>query len=60
MENGMRGDLLDRPAEAIESAMTAHPLRIAIDGPPAGHSAIDAGSTRNPTALIGTRVTHDP
>src|SRR4029077_17650697 len=35
MDKGTRGDLLDRLAEAIESVITAHPLRVAVDGPPA-------------------------
>jgi len=35
MEHGTRDDLLDRLAEAIGSATTTHPLRVAIDGPPA-------------------------
>jgi uridine kinase len=35
MDKGTRGDLLDRLAGAIESAMTTHPLRVAVDGPPA-------------------------
>jgi uridine kinase len=32
---GTRGELLDRLAGAIESVTTAHPLRVAVDGPPA-------------------------
>jgi uridine kinase len=35
MNNGTRGELLGRLADAIESAATAHPLRVAVDGPPA-------------------------
>ena len=35
MDKGTRGELLDRLAEAIESATTSHPLRVAVDGPPA-------------------------
>jgi uridine kinase len=35
MENGTRGKLLDRLAEAIESVTASHPLRVAVDGPPA-------------------------
>lgn len=35
MDEGTRGDLLDRLAGAIESVTTAHPLRVAVDGPPA-------------------------
>jgi uridine kinase len=35
MDKGTRGELLDRLAEAIESVSTAHPLRVAVDGPPA-------------------------
>jgi uridine kinase len=35
MEHGTRDDLLGRLAEEIESAATTHPLRVAIDGPPA-------------------------
>jgi uridine kinase len=34
-DEGARSELLDRLAEAIESATTTHPLRVAIDGPPA-------------------------
>lgn len=35
MHQGTRGELIDRLAEAIRSVSTAHPLRVAIDGPPA-------------------------
>ena len=35
MENGTRGQILCRLAEAIESVTTAHPVRVAVDGPPA-------------------------
>jgi uridine kinase len=35
MDKGTRTDLLDRLAEAIESVTTPHPLRVAVDGPPA-------------------------
>ena len=35
MDKGTRGELLDRLAEAIESVATSHPLRVAVDGPPA-------------------------
>ncbi len=35
MDKGTRGDLLDRLAGAIESVTAAHPLRVAVDGPPA-------------------------
>src|SRR5579859_6808331 len=35
MDKGTRGELLDRLAGAIESAVTPHPLRVAVDGPPA-------------------------
>jgi uridine kinase len=35
LESGTRGALLDRLAEAIESVPVAHPVRVAIDGPPA-------------------------
>ena len=35
MDEGTRGDLLDRLAAAIESATTSHPLRVAVDGAPA-------------------------
>ncbi|WP_199546494.1 cytidylate kinase family protein [Streptomyces sp. N35] len=35
MEQGTRGELVNRLAEAIDSVGTAHPLRVAIDGPPA-------------------------
>ncbi|TKK85901.1 uridylate kinase [Herbidospora galbida] len=35
MNQGTRGELISRLAEAISSVTTAHPLRIAIDGPPA-------------------------
>jgi len=35
MEQGTRGELLDRLADAIESATLPHPLRVAVDGPPA-------------------------
>lgn len=32
---GSRSDLLEQLAEAIESARAGHPLRVAVDGPPA-------------------------
>ncbi|WBB62341.1 cytidylate kinase family protein [Streptomyces sp. WMMC500] len=35
MEQGTRGQLIGRLAEATRSLTTAHPLRVAIDGPPA-------------------------
>jgi uridine kinase len=35
MDHGTRGELLGRLARAIESVTTAHPLRVAVDGPPA-------------------------
>jgi uridine kinase len=35
MDKGTRGELLDRLAGAIESVITPHPLRVAVDGPPA-------------------------
>jgi uridine kinase len=35
MNEGTRADLLDRLAGAIESVTTSHPLRVAVDGPPA-------------------------
>jgi uridine kinase len=35
MNKGTRGELLDRLAGAIESVPAAHPLRVAVDGPPA-------------------------
>jgi dihydrofolate reductase len=34
-DQGTRGELLDRLAGAIESFTTPHPLRVAVDGPPA-------------------------
>jgi hypothetical protein len=40
MDKGTRGELLDRLAEAIESVSTAHPLRVAVDGPPDHHADI--------------------
>ena len=35
MGNGTRDQLLGRLFEAIESVTTAHPVRVAVDGPPA-------------------------
>src|SRR5690349_23139410 len=35
MEQGTRGELISRLSEAIWSVTTAHPLRVAVDGPPA-------------------------
>ena len=35
MDKGTRGELLDRLAGTIESATPPHPLRVAVDGPPA-------------------------
>ena len=37
MDNGTRDQLLGRLAEAIESVTTAHPVRVAVDGPPDAH-----------------------
>jgi uridine kinase len=36
MDNGTRGELLSRLAEAVGAVRTAHPTRVAVDGPPAG------------------------
>src|SRR5580700_5520634 len=35
MDKGTRGELLDRLAGVVESATSPHPLRVAVDGPPA-------------------------
>ncbi|MFB4270021.1 cytidylate kinase family protein [Nonomuraea sp. GTA35] len=35
MDRGTRGELISRLVEAIRSVTAAHPLRVAIDGPPA-------------------------
>ncbi|KAA9377584.1 uridylate kinase [Microbispora cellulosiformans] len=35
MEQGTRGELVSQLAEAVRSVTAAHPLRVAIDGPPA-------------------------
>lgn len=35
MDEGTRGELLGRLAGAVESVAAAHPLRVAVDGPPA-------------------------
>ncbi len=35
MDKGTRGELLDRLTGAIESVTASHPLRVAVDGPPA-------------------------
>ncbi|GGK93450.1 hypothetical protein Sme01_58840 [Sphaerisporangium melleum] len=35
MEEGTRGELVGRLAEAVRSVTVAHPVRVAIDGPPA-------------------------
>src|SRR3984885_12144139 len=35
MDEGTRGALLDRLAGGVESVSPAHPLRVAVDGPPA-------------------------
>src|SRR5579871_2127357 len=35
MDHGTRGELLGRLTAAIESVTAAHPLRVAVDGPPA-------------------------
>jgi uridine kinase len=35
METGSRGQFLDQVLAVIEAVMVAHPLRIAVDGPPA-------------------------
>lgn len=47
MDEGTRGDLLDRLAGTIESVTAAHPLRVAVDGPPA------AGKTTLADELAG-------
>ena len=35
IDQGTRGEFVSRLAEVVSSAPTAHPLRVAIDGPPA-------------------------
>jgi uridine kinase len=35
MDDGTRGEMLSRLAEAVGSVTTAHPTRVAVDGPPA-------------------------
>ncbi|NES30168.1 uridylate kinase [Micromonospora terminaliae] len=35
MDDGTRGEMLDRLAEAVGSVAVTHPARVAIDGPPA-------------------------
>ena len=35
MDNGTRDELLSRLAEAVGSVTIAHPMRVAVDGPPA-------------------------
>ncbi len=40
MNEGTRDELLDRLAEAVESVKPPHPLRVAVDGPPAGGKTI--------------------
>ncbi len=35
MEEGSRGELLDRVLSVIQSVAVTHPLRVAVDGPPA-------------------------
>ena len=40
MNNGTRRELLGRLAEAIESVTTAHPVRVAVDGPPAAGKTV--------------------
>src|SRR6478752_5561200 len=40
MDQGTRGELLDRLADAIESVTTAHPLRVAVEGPPAAGKTV--------------------
>jgi uridine kinase len=40
MDNGTRSELLRHLAEAVESVTTAHPTRIAVDGPPAAGKTI--------------------
>jgi uridine kinase len=53
MDKGTRGELLDRLAEAIESVSTAHPLRVAVDGPPAAGKTTLADEL---ALLLRTRV----
>jgi hypothetical protein len=46
-EHGTRDDLLGRLAEEIGSVTTTHPLRVAIDGPPAaGDARVDPAAAR--------------
>ncbi|MEO6702841.1 MAG: hypothetical protein ABI140_12475 [Jatrophihabitantaceae bacterium] len=40
MDGGTRGELLDQLAGAIEAASAPHPLRIAVDGPPAAGKSL--------------------
>ncbi len=40
MEQGTRDDLLGRLAEAVGSATVTHPLRVAVDGPPASGKTV--------------------
>jgi hypothetical protein len=47
MDKGTRDELLAGLAGAIESVTTSHPLRVAVDGPPA------AGKTTPADELLG-------
>src|SRR5580693_5597821 len=47
MDHGTRDELLSRLAEAVGSVTTAHPTRVAVDGPPA------AGKTTLADELAG-------
>jgi uridine kinase len=52
VERGTRAELLDRLAGEIESAPASHPLRVAVDGPPAAGKTTLADELAR---LLGTR-----
>lgn len=55
MDQGTRDELIGRLTEAIRSVTTAHPLRVAIDGPPAAEQDHAGRRARHRLARAGPR-----
>ena len=60
MDKGTRAEPLDRLAGAIESATTSHPLRVAVDMPPAAGKDTLASTTTRSVASSSTRWATPP
>ena len=56
MNNGTRGELLKGLADAIEAVTTAHPLRVAVDGPPAAGKTVLADELASVLRAQGREV----